>query len=118
MAEEPDEIPIDPSPPPEVPVRKRRYGRILSYALLGVWAVVALWNAFKPLPDGMSIRGPIVETPLDQLEFLDDVTGADAFGAPIVRQQIFDAMLKTIGDAREFLVVDFFLFNAQRGADL
>ena len=46
------------------------------------------------------------------------MTGADVFGAPVVRQQIFDAVLALIGDAREYLVLDFFLFNNQRGAAL
>src|SRR5256885_15749726 len=110
MAEEPDESPIDSSPPPPVPKRKRRLGRILFYTFLAAWIAVALWNSWKPLPDGMSVRGPIVETPLDQVQFFSDVTSSDAFGVPIARQQIFDAMLKTIGEAREFLVLDFFLF--------
>ena len=60
----------------------------------------------------------IVETPLNQLQFLIDVTSADVFGAPVVRQQIFDAVLALIGEAREYLVLDFFLFNSQRGAAL
>jgi len=118
MAEEPDATPIDPSPPPAVPQRKRRLGRSIFYAFLALWIAVALWNLYKPLPDGVSIRGPIVETPPGQLQFLADVTGADAFGAPVVRQQIFDAMLQTVGQAREYLVLDFFLFNNQRGAAL
>ena len=46
------------------------------------------------------------------------MTGADVFGAPVVRQQIFDAVLALIGEAREYLVLDFFLFNSQRGAAL
>jgi phosphatidylserine/phosphatidylglycerophosphate/cardiolipin synthase-like enzyme len=118
MAEEPDATPIDPSPPPAEPPRKRRLARKLFYGFLSLWFVVALWNLYKPLPDGVSIRGPIVETPLEQLQFLSDVTSADGFGAPVVRQQIFDAMLKLIGEAREYLVLDFFLFNDQRGAAL
>jgi phosphatidylserine/phosphatidylglycerophosphate/cardiolipin synthase-like enzyme len=46
------------------------------------------------------------------------VTGADVFGAPVVRQQIFDAVLALVGEAREYLVLDFFLFNSQRGATI
>ena len=88
----------------------------MSYGFLALWLAVALWNLFKPLPDGVSVRGAIVETPLDQLRFLDDVTSADVFGAPVVRQQIFDAVLELVGEAREYLVLDFFLFNGQRGA--
>jgi phosphatidylserine/phosphatidylglycerophosphate/cardiolipin synthase-like enzyme len=116
MAEEPDAIPIDPSPPPVVAPRKRRLGRKLFYGFLALWLVVALWNLYKPLPAGMHVRGPVVETPLNQLQFLSDVTSADGFGAPVVRQQIFDAMFKVIGEAREYLVLDFFLFNDQGGS--
>jgi phosphatidylserine/phosphatidylglycerophosphate/cardiolipin synthase-like enzyme len=82
------------------------------------WAVVGAWHVFKPLPDGMRVRGEIVDTPLTDVHFLTDVTTADAFGAPVVRQQIFDAMFKLIGEAREYLVLDFFLFNSQRGSML
>jgi phosphatidylserine/phosphatidylglycerophosphate/cardiolipin synthase-like enzyme len=118
MAEEPDESLPDPSPPPQAPRSKRRFGRLFVLGFLAVWAVVALWNLFKPLPGGASVRGPIVETPLADIEFLSDVTSADAFGAPVMRQQIFDSMLAMIAEAREFLVLDFFLFNDHRGAAL
>jgi phosphatidylserine/phosphatidylglycerophosphate/cardiolipin synthase-like enzyme len=118
MADEPEPTPIDPSPPPQAEPRKRRWGRWLGYGFLGLWSVVALWNLFKPLPDGVGVRGAVVSTPLADLQFLHDVTSADVFGEPVVRQQIFDAVLRMVGEAREFLVVDFFLFNSQRGADL
>src|SRR4051794_36827181 len=118
MADEPEEIGIDPSPPPPEPRVERRWGRRIFYAFLAAWAAVAAWNLFKPLPDGMHVRGEIVETPPGDLHFLADVTTADAFGAPVVRQQIFDSMFKLIGEAREYLVLDFFLFNAQRGSML
>lgn len=118
MAEEPDETSIDTSPPPTAPRRKRRLGRLFFHGFLTLWALTALWNLFKPLPDGVSVRGSIVETPLNQLQFLNDVTGADVFGAPVVRQQIFDSVLGLVGQAREYLILDFFLFNSQRGATL
>jgi phosphatidylserine/phosphatidylglycerophosphate/cardiolipin synthase-like enzyme len=118
MADEPDATPIDPSPPPEEPRRQWRVGRIVSYGFLGVLVVVALWNLYKPLPEGTRIRGEPVETPLGQLHFFTDLTGADVFGAPIVHQQIFDALLKTISEARQYVVLDFFLFNSQRGGSI
>ncbi|HYJ40853.1 MAG TPA: phospholipase D-like domain-containing protein [Steroidobacteraceae bacterium] len=118
MAEEPEDIPIDTSPPPPAPRRKRRLGRLFFYGFLSLWALTALWNLFKPLPDGVSVRGTIVETPLDQLKFLNDVTSADVFGVPVVRQQIFDSVIGLIGQSREYLVLDFFLFNGHRGAAL
>jgi phosphatidylserine/phosphatidylglycerophosphate/cardiolipin synthase-like enzyme len=114
MAEEPDATAIDPSAPPAPP--KRRLARKAFYAFLSLWLAVALWNLFKPLPDGMQVRGAIVETPLAQLRFLTDVTSADGFGAPVVRQQIFDALLEVVGGAREYLVLDFFLFGNQGAA--
>jgi phosphatidylserine/phosphatidylglycerophosphate/cardiolipin synthase-like enzyme len=116
MADEPDETPIDPSPPPEDAPRNWRVGRTVSYGFLAVWMLIALWNLYKPMPNGTRVRGEVVETPVNQLRFLADVTGADVFGAPIVEQQIFDAMLRAIGQAHDYLVLDFFLFNAQRGA--
>ncbi|HEV7609422.1 MAG TPA: phospholipase D-like domain-containing protein [Steroidobacteraceae bacterium] len=116
MAEEPDGTPIDTSPPPPALRPKRRLGRRFAYSFLALWLTVALWNLFKPLPNGVSVRGAIVDTPLSQLRFLNDVTSADVFGAPVVRQQIFDAVLALVGEAREYLVLDFFLFNGQRGA--
>ena len=91
MAEEPDETPIDPSPPPTAPPRKRHLGRLFFYGFLALWLLTALWNLYKPLPEGVRVRGEIVDTPLNQMRFLSDVTGADVFGAPVARQQIFDA---------------------------
>ena len=116
MAETPDEILPDPSPPPAEVRRKWPVGRLVFYGFLLVWAGTALWNLFKPLPNGTSVRGEVVETPLEQLRYLTYVSGADVFGAPVVRQEIFDAMLRMVGEARQYIVLDFFLFNAQRGA--
>src|SRR3954465_10526857 len=118
MAEEPDDSPIDPSPPPPAPRGKWRPRRILFYALLGLWLRVALWNLSKPLPPGMNVRGEAMETPLTDVRFLADVTKADAFGVPVYHQDIFDEALSIVGSAREWLVLDFFLFNSQRGAAL
>ena len=117
MADVPDESPIDTSPPPPEVRRRWPVGRLVFYGFLALWAIVAVWNLWKPLPDGMRVRGEVVETPLNQIQFLADVTGADVFGAPIVRQQIFDSMLARVAEARQFIVVDFFLFNGQRGAE-
>lgn len=117
MAEEPEATEqIDTSPPPAAPRRTRRWGRRVFHVFLVLWLLVGVWNLAKPLPAGMRVRGEIVETPLGELRFLADVTTADAFGAPVVRQQIFDSILGVIGNAREYLVLDFFLFNDQRGS--
>jgi phosphatidylserine/phosphatidylglycerophosphate/cardiolipin synthase-like enzyme len=120
MAEEPDAAPIettiDPSPPPEAAQRRRRPARWVGYGFLTLWLLVALWNLFKPLPDGVSIRGAVVNTPLSGLQFLSDVTSADVYGERVVRQQIFDAIIAMVGEAQDFVLVDFFLFNDHRGS--
>ncbi len=105
-----------PSPAPVPPRRKRRRRRIIVYGFLALWLAIALWNTYKPLPEGLRVRGPIVDTPLEQVQFLADVTTADLFGAPVAEQQIFDAVMQLVGNAREYLVLDFFLFNEQSGA--
>lgn len=117
MADWPDATTIDPSPPPKQAAPPRRsWGRWFGYGFLALWAIVATWNVFKPLPAGVSVRGAVVSTPLGDLQFLHDVTSADVFGEPVVRQQIFDSVLRVIAEAKDFVVVDFFLFNGQRGA--
>jgi phosphatidylserine/phosphatidylglycerophosphate/cardiolipin synthase-like enzyme len=116
MADEPEDVGIDPSPPPPAHQPARRWGRRVFHVFIAAWILVGAWNVFKPLPEGTRVRGEIVDTPLADVRFLADVTTADAFGAPVVRQQIFDSMFKLIGEAREYLVLDFFLFNSQRGS--
>jgi phosphatidylserine/phosphatidylglycerophosphate/cardiolipin synthase-like enzyme len=118
MAEEPEGTTTDPPHSQPAPRRKRRLGRLFAYGFAGIWVTVALWNLFKPLPDGVRVRGAIVDTPVSQMRFLADVTSADVFGEPVVRQQIFDAVIALVGNAREYLVLDFFLFNSQRGATI
>jgi phosphatidylserine/phosphatidylglycerophosphate/cardiolipin synthase-like enzyme len=116
MADEPDATPIDPSPPPHTAPRKRRWGRRIVLGFLGLWLLVACWNLFKPLPEGVRVRGAVVDTPLADLQFLHDQTSASVFGEPVIRQQIFDAVFRLVAEAREYIVIDFFLFNSQRGA--
>jgi phosphatidylserine/phosphatidylglycerophosphate/cardiolipin synthase-like enzyme len=88
----------------------------LLWLALTVWALVALWHVSKPLPRGVNVSSAPQDVALANIEFLNDVTVADAYGRPLIRQEIFDAILRTIGAASDFIVVDFFLFNDQRGA--
>src|SRR5688572_5152044 len=115
MAEEAGDTANEPILTPEPP-RPRRVGRYVFWTFTAVWAITALFNIWKPLPEGTSVRGAIIDTPLEEVQFLADLTSADAFGQPVVRQQIFDSMLELIREAREYLVLDFFLFNPQRGS--
>lgn len=94
------------------PVRhRRRWRRLLLLALLLIWAGAALWHRYKPMPPGTNIASDWVDTPLADVRWLADTTVTDGHGRLVLRQQIFDEALKIIGDARQFVVVDFHLFN-------
>ena len=73
------------------------------------------WHTSKPMPDGLRVDGAAWPIPTEQLRFLADVTAADAFGQPVISQQIFDATLALIAGSRDLLVLDYFLFNDQGG---
>lgn len=75
---------------------------------------VGWWHATKPLPAGLHVAGPLVETPTSSLRLLTDVSAADGYGRPVIEQQIFDATLATIADSRDLLVLDYFLINDWR----
>ena len=53
--------------------------------------------------------------PAANLTFIADITSADAYGRAIGSQAIFDETLKVVRGAREFLVLDYFMFNSRRG---
>ena len=82
------------------------------YAIFGVIAVltvVAIYNVYKPLPDGVSFAGP--ERTASHIRFLKDITWADAEGRNHSQQEIFDTALAMIYQARKFILLDMFLFN-------
>jgi phosphatidylserine/phosphatidylglycerophosphate/cardiolipin synthase-like enzyme len=89
-----------------------RWGRLLGVAALGAWAVTAWWGAHKPLPPGTRIASPVTAVRETDLAFIADITGADAFGRPVVSQAIFDEVLKVARGARAFIVLDFARFGA------
>ncbi len=96
-----------------------RRWRLASLSLLGVLAAlvaVGTWHAVKPLPPGLRVASPWSSVPAGDVRLLADVTAADAYGQPVVRQEIFDELLRTIRDARRFVLLDQFLFNAHQGA--
>ncbi len=109
-----------PADPTAASGRRRSLSRSLQgfMLLLGAaWLAVGAWHGFlKPLPAGMHVASAAFPTDAGSVRLLSDITTADAFGRPIVRQEIFDETLRVIGAAREFVVLDQFLFNAHGGA--
>lgn len=106
----------DPSlPDARRPGRRRRPIRLLLLALLAGWVATGLWHSFKPLPDGVNVTGGFIATPDDSLQLLTDLTWLDAQGRRAHHREIHAAVLQLVHDARDFLVLDYFLFNGQGG---
>ncbi|RUO23562.1 phospholipase [Aliidiomarina iranensis] len=74
---------------------------------------VGIYNAYKPLPSGLDFSGSTHAA--KNAKFLFDSTYLDARGERKIEQQIFDEVLAMIANAREFVLVDMFLFNNFQG---
>lgn len=94
----------------------RWFARMLVTTAVVAWVGCAYWHTHKPLPPGMHIEGPWSQQPASEARFLADITTADAYGRPIESHAIFDEMLRLIGAARSFIVVDTYLFAAEERA--
>ncbi len=86
----------------------------IALACALAWLFSTIWQANKPLPEGVSIAAPLREA--QRVRFLADVTFVDAQGERHSEQAIFDEALAMIGRARRLIVLDMFLFNAYGGA--
>jgi hypothetical protein len=91
--------------------RKLRWRRLLLLALLLIWAGTALWHLFKPMPPGTNLASDWVDTPVTSVRWLADSTVTDGHGRLVIRQSIFNEILRVIAGAREFVVVDLHFFN-------
>ena len=79
-----------------------------------VWAATAYWQTNKPLPAGMHVDSPWYPVAAGDVSFIADITAADAYGRQVASQAIFDQVLKVVRSAREFIVLDYYLFNSHR----
>lgn len=100
---------IDPPP-------RRFRKRWILWTLLAAWVAVGAWHTLKPMPPGTGVSTPAVATAAANVQFLDDLTFADAQGKLIHEQRIFDAVFDIIDRSATFVVADFFLFNDLMGA--
>jgi len=98
-------------------LRRRNRRRALLAALLALWLGVAYWQTHKPLPPGTRVATPWMNLGEADIAFLADVTAADGYGHPLVSQTILDATLRAVSGAREFVVLDYFLFDDARLTD-
>ena len=93
----------------------RRRMVILLFAAIVCIALFGAWHVLKPLPAGLDMRGMERPVTADRISFLADLTSTDHEGKTVSRQQIFPALFELIAQAREYILVDIFLFNDQPG---
>lgn len=93
------------------PSRFRLWRRLILTAIALAWAATAYWQTDKPMPEGTSLASSWYNVPAGNVTFIADISAADAYGRPVVSQAIFDEVLRVIGSARQFIVLDYFLFN-------
>lgn len=103
--------------PTPKPLKRRHWAwfKRLLLALLACYLAMAVYQACKPLPEGVGQEFPL--RPASEVTLLTDVTYVDAAGVRHSDQHVFDEVLRLIGQAREVIVVDMFLFNDFSGTD-
>ncbi|MGH8264083.1 MAG: phospholipase D-like domain-containing protein, partial [Steroidobacteraceae bacterium] len=98
------------------PARRRWRRRWILLAVAVAWAVTSCYHASKPIPPGTSVASSPVSLDARDIRFLYDLNVVDGRGNRIVQQQIFDSVFSIIDRARDFVVLDFFLINDDRGS--
>jgi hypothetical protein len=78
-----------------------------SCAIIAVaWGAAAAYYATRELPSGMRLQSAPQIIAAGNISFLDDITGADAYGHGFSSRSIFEDMLRIIGEARRLVVLD------------
>ena len=95
--------------------RRKKLRRGLLLAALALWGGTSYWHTHKPLPPGIHVESAAFEVPATDLKLIADITAADAYGRQVLSHAIFDETLSVVRSAQRFLVLDYFLFNNQRG---
>ncbi|GGA42774.1 phospholipase D family protein [Paenibacillus physcomitrellae] len=98
------------------PAAARRRKRLTALSLAGLVVILVLWLAgvivyqtHKPLPRGVSYESP--EYTVSSVHFLYDLTYPDGQGGIHQERNIVDRMYEMAGEARQYIVLDMFLFN-------
>ena len=85
---------------------KAPWARWLFAAIAAGWVAVTVHYATRALPAGMRLASDPQALPTRDAAFLDDITGANAYGRGFSTHTIFDAMLRMIGEAHSLVVLD------------
>src|ERR1700722_10856220 len=90
---------------------KAPWARWVGAAIAAVGVAVTVYYTTRALPAGMRLASAPRSVPTRDVTFLDDITGANAYGRGFSTHAIFDAMLRTIGEAHSLVVLDCHLCN-------
>ena len=81
--------------------------------ILLVWLLfVGFYQATKKLPESFDFRGEERDKHAENIQFLYDLTYKNFNGQIISEQTIFDEVFSLIEGAKEYILVDAFLFNS------
>lgn len=83
--------------------------KILFALIVLTFIAVGFYHTYKPLPPGISHSGDVF--PLSNAILLVDATFHYNDGSEIRDHEIFDEILRLIGQAESFVLIDMFLFN-------
>ena len=91
----------------------RYWRRMALGCFLAAWIGISWWQSGKALPPGMHVASALCPVAPADLAFVADITAADAYGHAVLSQGIFDEVLRVVGAARHFIVLDYARFGAQ-----
>lgn len=96
--------------------KKRGWVKWGIAALLVIFLATMIYHQVKPLPEGVSRASDPIAISDDQIDFLFDLTyqGEDT---EVNEMEIFQDVERSIREAREYVVMDFFLFNPYSNED-
>ncbi|WP_254434152.1 phospholipase D family protein [Halobacillus sp. Marseille-Q1614] len=77
--------------------------------------VIAYHTSWKSLPEGTNFAGRVHS--VNDIEFYKDLTYENEAGQTVNELETFDEMFKMISEAKEFIVLDMFLFNSYTSED-
>lgn len=72
-------------------------------------------HAIMPLPEGVDYQSKGYCVGTKNIEFLYDLTYKNAVGETVHEQEIFDTIFTLIENARQYILIDMFLFNSYTG---
>lgn len=83
---------------------------IILIIFLGL-AAVGIYHTHKKLPAGVDIYSQEYKVAENDIDFLYDLTYQGEDGNIIHEQKIFDKIIQSINEAKEYILIDMFLFN-------